>query len=241
MHRYTSPKWILNEKWRAEMESVLIVEDDVMLREELCSLLRQNGFEVEAPEEFSRIPELVRDYGPDMVLLDIQLESANGLSICSKIRESSDVPIIFVTGRTSPMDELECLTRGGDDFIEKPYQAPILLAHIRAVLRRANPKMEKNTSELVCRGVRLLVPEGRIEYQGKQEDLTKNELKILYYLFEHQEEIVSRADLTEYLWDQDVFIDDNALSVHMTRIRSKLSSLGVENLIKTKRGMGYQI
>ncbi len=223
------------------MEYVLIVEDDVMLREELCGLLRQNGFEVKAPETFDCIPEMVWSCGPDLVLLDVQLESENGLSICSKIRERSDVPVIFVTGRTSPMDELECLARGGDDFIEKPYHAPVLLAHIRAVLRRAGKGADRNAAEFVCRGVRLLVPEGRMEYQGKQVDLTKNELKILYYLFEHQNEIVSRADLTEYLWDQDVFIDDNALSVHMTRIRNKLSGLGVENLIKTKRGMGYQL
>ena len=174
------------------------------------------------------------------MLLDVQLGSVNGITLCARIRETSEVPVIFLTGRSSAMDELECLTRGGDDFIAKPYQAPVLLAHIRAVLRRSKPKKQEK-EQLCCQGVRLFVPEACLEYRGQRVDLTRNELKILYYLFRHPGEIVSRGDLTEYLWDQDVFIDDNALSVHMTRIRNKLSALGVDHMIKTKRGMGYQV
>ena len=177
------------------MESILVVEDDALLREELCVLLRQNGFETSAPNDFSEIPRIVEEKSPDLVLLDVQLGSVNGITLCARIRETSEVPVIFLTEK----------------------------------------------EQLCCQGVRLFVPEACLEYRGQRVDLTRNELKILYYLFRHPGEIVSRGDLTEYLWDQDVFIDDNALSVHMTRIRNKLSALGVDHMIKTKRGMGYQV
>lgn len=224
------------------MFSVMVVEDEKLLRDEICVLLTQNGYRVTAPEEFSDILKRVEQERPDLILLDIGLEHRNGKVLCTKIREKLSTPIIFVTGQTSPMDELECLTRGGDDFIEKPYQAPLLLAHIQAVLRRYHPGGEEKSPEHIrCKGLSLLIPEGQMEYEGKRAELTKNEMKILYCLFTHENRFVPRADLIEYLWDNEVFIDDNTLSVNMTRIRGKMKEIGAGAMIQTKRGMGYRI
>ena len=220
--------------------SIIMIEDEKNICSFIENVLTPQHYQIATAGTGTEGLKLITALNPDLVLLDVQLGSVNGITLCARIRETSEVPVIFLTGRSSAMDELECLTRGGDDFIAKPYQAPVLLAHIRAVLRRSKPKKQEK-EQLCCQGVRLFVPEACLEYRGQRVDLTRNELKILYYLFRHPGEIVSRGDLTEYLWDQDVFIDDNALSVHMTRIRNKLSALGVDHMIKTKRGMGYQV
>ena len=150
------------------------------------------------------------------------------------------MPVIFVTSRTDSMDELNGMLKGGDDYIMKPFQPPILLARIAAVLKRTR-KAGAEEAKQVHRGVELDTGKGCAGYQGKWIDLSKNELKILYYLFLHKNEIVSRMDLVEYLWDQQVFIDDNTLSVNVTRLRSRLEEIGVCDFIQTKRGMGYRI
>ena len=176
---------------------------------------------------------------PDLLLLDVNLPQQSGFEICKSIRKTSDVPIIFLTSRTDSMDELSGMLQGGDAYITKPFQPPLLLAHIAAVLKRA--KKADIPEKMTCKGVELDVVRGCVKYQGQQVDLSKNELKILHYLFLHQGEIVPRIELVEYLWDQQVFIDDNALSVNITRLRAKLAEIGVCDFIETKRGMGYRI
>ncbi len=219
---------------------ILIVEDESAIRQELRLLLENALYRVTALDDFTDVPEQVLSCGPDLVLLDLSLPGESGFDICTRIRASSEVPIIFVTSRTDSMDELTGLMKGGDDYITKPFQAPILLAHIAAVLKRA-AREGTEVTKLTHKGAELDIARGSLSFCGQVVELTKNELKIMHYLFLNKEKIVSRATLIEYLWDNQVFIDDNTLSVNMTRIRAKLEQAGMHDFIRTKRGMGYSI
>ena len=219
---------------------ILIVEDESAIRQELRLLLENALYQVTALDDFTDVPEQVLSCGPDLVLLDLNLPGESGFDICTRIRASSEVPIIFVTSRTDSMDELTGLMKGGDDYITKPFQAPILLAHIAAVLKRA-AREGTEVTKLTHKGAELDIARGSLSFCGQVVELTKNELKIMHYLFLNKEKIVSRANLIEYLWDNQVFIDDNTLSVNMTRIRAKLEQAGMRDFIRTKRGMGYSI
>ena len=138
------------------------------------------------------------------------------------------------------MDQINCIIRGGDDYISKTYQPTILLARIAALLKRTKKSADKKQDNILeCGNVRLDTSVALIYKDNKKAELTKNEMKILYYLFANKGKIISREELIDYLWDNDVFIDDNALSVNVTRIRNKLKELDEEKLIQTKRGMGY--
>ena len=219
---------------------ILIVEDESAIRQELKLLLENALYRVTALDDFTDVPEQVLSCGPDLVLLDLNLPGESGFDICTRIRASSEVPIIFVTSRTDSMDELTGLMKGGDDYITKPFQAPILLAHIAAVLKRA-AREGTEVTKLTHKGAELDIARGSLSFCGQVVELTKNELKIMHYLFLNKEKIVSRANLIEHLWDNQVFIDDNTLSVNMTRIRAKLEQAGIHDFIRTKRGMGYSI
>ncbi len=222
---------------------IIIVEDDAVIRQELKTLLENALYKVTALEEFTAVASFVLELSPaaDLVLLDLNLPDVSGFDICTTIRSKSEIPIIFVTSRTDSMDELTGILKGGDDYITKPFQAPILLARIAAVLKRTHRGSFKEVTKYTCRGVELDIAKGTVCHKEEQMELSKNELKILHLLFQRKGEIVSRADMIEYLWDNQVFIDDNTLSVNMTRIRGKLEKIGVSDLIETKRGMGYRI
>lgn len=218
---------------------ILIVEDEAEFRREMTDFLENSLYRVTAPAEFEHIVPQILAIRPDMILLDLNLPGRSGFDICTEIRKSSDIPIIFVTGRADSMDEVTALLKGGDDYITKPFHPSLLLAHISAVLKRT----KKGTEELKMehRGVELDLARGCVRHGEESRELTKNELKILSCLFLHRGEIVSRGELIDYLWDNAVFIDDNSLSVHVTRIRGKLEELGMPDFIRTKRGMGYSI
>lgn len=218
---------------------IVIIEDDPTIREQLKTLLLGNGYTVETVSDFADAAEQVKAHSPHLVLLDIRLPGCSGFEICAQIRAFSTIPIIFVTGSNTDMDELSSILLGGDAFITKPYHAAILLAKIAALLRRAYPLQQ--TTVLVWKGATLHLERSAIEYDGKTTELTKNELKILYYLFQNVGKICPRSDLVEFLWDNQLYIDDNALSVHITRIRSKLAAMGLTELIKTKHRQGYLI
>ena len=219
----------------------MIAEDDAVIRQELRVLLENALYQVTALEDFSDVASAVLAEKPDLVLLDLNLPGESGFGICTKIRAESEVPVIFVTSRTDSMDELNGMLKGGDDYITKPFQAPILLARIAAVLKRTHRDTREEEQTLLYKGVALDIARGMVSCGTQQTELTKNELKILHYLFRKKGEIVPRADMIEYLWDNQVFIDDNTLSVNITRIRGKLREIGVCGLIETKRGMGYRI
>lgn len=221
--------------------NIMIAEDDAVIRQELRVLLENALYQVTALEDFSDVASAVLAEKPDLVLLDLNLPEESGFDICTKIRAESEVPVIFVTSRTDSMDELNGMLKGGDDYITKPFQAPILLARIAAVLKRTYRDTKEEEQKLAHKGVELDIARGMVSCGTHQTELTKNELKILHYLFRKKGEIVPRADMIEYLWDNQVFIDDNTLSVNITRIRGKLREIGVCGLIETKRGMGYRI
>ncbi len=220
---------------------IVIVEDDAVIRQELKLLLENALYQVTALDDFSDVASFVLSAEPDLVLLDLNLPEESGFDICSKIRAESEVPVIFVTSRTDSMDELTGILKGGDDYITKPFQAPVLLARIGAVLKRTCRNVKEEPVSFVHREVELHVARGTVSFRGVQTELSKNELKILHLLFRRKGEIVSRADMIEYLWDDQVFIDDNTLSVNITRIRGKLAGIGISDFIETKRGLGYRI
>lgn len=219
---------------------ILIIEDEQEIREELEILLKNAGYEVEKITKFEDVANQVTEIKPHLILLDVNLPGKNGYEICTKIRAEIETPIIFVTSKNSALDELNGLTVGGDDYIEKPYNIPVLLTRISKILKRAYPE-QKEQNEIEYKGIKLEILSGLVKYQDKEIELTRNEFKILYYLFQNAGKIVQRLDIVEYMWDNQMYIDDNTLSVNITRIREKLAEIGIENLIETKRGQGYKI
>ena len=218
---------------------ILIVEDDVTIQTQLKNLLTGNRYEAEAATDFTAVIEQVKAFEPHLILLDIKLHGNDGFAICSQIRVFSDVPIIFVTSSNTDMDELNSIMLGGDAFITKPYNTAILLAKIASLLRRAYPSEQGET--LTWKNAVLHLESSVIEYQNQKAELTKNEAKILYYLFKHAGKICPRNDIVDFLWDNQLYVDDNALSVNMTRIRDKLASIGLTDFIKTKHRQGYTL
>lgn len=218
---------------------IIIIEDEITIRNELQILLENAGYETFAPDSFSDITEQIIKEEPDLILLDVNLPGISGFDICSQIRGKTEVPVIFLTSRTDSMDELTGILRGADDYITKPYQVPILLARIAAVLKRT--KGIRETTGFTRKEVTLDISKCCLFYREKSVELTKNEMKILHMLFQNSGNYVGRMDLIEYLWENQIFIDDNTLSVNMTRIREKLKTLGVSDFIETKRGVGYKI
>lgn len=220
------------------MFKIMIVEDNQQLQNEISSLLVRNGYSVIKINEFNNISKMVKESNPHLILLDINLPFDDGFKICTEIRSFSTVPIIFVTSRNTNVDELMSITLGGDDFITKPYNTQILLARINSLLKRVYPN-ERSIDVIEYNGVRLNILSSKIEYDGKEIELTKNELKILHYLLINKGKIISRVDIMEYLWDSSLFVNDNTLTVNITRIRNKFEDIGVKDFIKTKRGQGY--
>ena len=220
-------------------KKIVIIEDDPLIRNELQTLLVSNGYAVSAPDDFSKIIALVKEEQPKLILMDIKLPGASGFSLCTQIRTFSDVPIIFVTSCNTDMDELNSIMLGGDAFITKPYNTAILLAKIASLLKRAYPAQQNE--QLTYGDAILHLESNSLEYAGQRVELTKNELKILYYLFKNAGKICSRSDIVDFLWDNQLYVDDNALSVNINRIREKLAGIGLKDFIKTKHRQGYTL
>jgi DNA-binding response OmpR family regulator len=223
------------------MFRIIIIEDDTSSRNELALLLTNALYEVICIEHFTAIENQIQNANPDLVLLDMNLPDKSGIEICTELRKTSDVPIIFVTSDQTASNELNCLMRGGDDYITKPYLPPLLLVRIATILKRTANNSQVERSRLSHRGVTLDLASATIEFADQKVDLTKNELKILHYLFLHTDCFLSRSTICDYLWDNQVFIDDNTLSVNIRRIRAKLEQIGIHEYIETKRGIGYKI
>ncbi|MEJ8555243.1 response regulator transcription factor [Tepidibacter sp. Z1-5] len=219
------------------MKRIIIIEDTETIREELKKLLSKEGYEVYTPDNFENIVGYIEKSNADLILLDINLPVLDGYCICREVRKNSNIPIIIVTSRDSEVDELMSMNLGADDFITKPYNIQILLARIAAVLKRTCKNNYKDV--LVYKNIELNLSNACIIYKGKTEELTNNELKILSYLIKNKGSIVSREILMQYLWNSDVFVDDNTLSVNITRLRKKLEEIGVKDVIETRRGLGY--
>lgn len=220
---------------------IMIIEDEVKIRSELTILLQNSLYDVSKVEKFERVEEQVKKAEPDLILLDIHLPGQSGHELCAAIRQTMDVPIIFLTSDSDVISETNSMLMGGDDFITKPYHPSVLLARISAVLKRSGRNIQSDEAILKHKGVCLDTRAYKVRANDKEVELSKNEYKLLHYLFLHKEEMIPRLDLIEYLWDNDVFIDDNALSVTVTRIRSRLNDIGIKDFIETKRGVGYKI
>ncbi|WP_346962211.1 response regulator transcription factor [Clostridium sp.] len=221
------------------MAKIIIIEDTETIRQELTTFLNRYGYEVIAPTDFENIISIIEKEEPNLILLDINLPVFDGFYICREVRKTSQVPIIVVTSRDSDMDELMSMNLGADDFVTKPYNTQILLARINSVLKRVNQGNEGNQEILVYNDLKLNLSNGTINCGDNTLEITKNELKILYYLIKNKGSIVSREDLMDYLWKSNLFVDDNTLSVNVTRLRKKLDEIGVKDAIETRRGLGY--
>lgn len=220
------------------MQKILIVEDDKKLREELRIFLNNNGYEALILEKFNNTIQDILNSNPDLILLDINLPNTDGEYTCKELRKVSNVPIIIVTSRDNEIDELLSINYGADHYITKPFNIQILLAKISSLLRRAN--LSVDNSELINANEFVLnISKSRIEKDGNTIELTNNEIKILKYLLKNRDRIVSRDEIMEYLWEDSSFVDDNTLTVNITRIRNKLTELDLKDLIETKRGQGY--
>lgn len=221
------------------MQKILVVEDDEKLREELEIFLNKNGYQTESLKTFENTIEDILKISPELVLLDINLPNADGEYICKEIRKKSQVPIIIITSRDNEIDELISINNGADHYITKPFNIQILLAKIGSLLRRTNIGITQDKIE--HKEFTLNLSKSTIEKGDKIIELTKNEFRIIKYLIQNKERIVSREEIMESLWESESFIDDNTLTVNMTRLRNKLEEIGIKDIIETKRGQGYII
>lgn len=222
------------------MYRIWIVEDEAEIALSLKKYLESWGYQISLAEDFEHVLTTFHALKPDLVLMDITLPYANGFVWTQKIREVSKVPIIFISSAKENMNIVRAVLAGADDFVSKPFDLNVLLAKIQAILRRTYD-FGGQTDYLQKDGLIFRIQENTIYYQGKSVELTRNEGRILQMLMSHQGAIVKRTDLMEYLWQNDAFVDENALSVNVNRLRHKLSSIGIEDWIHTRKGLGYQL
>ena len=218
----------------------MIIEDDKKLAELIKKHLERYGYKTFLVEDFSNIKKEFLENKPELVLMDINLPSFDGFYWCRDIRIHSKIPIIFISARDSDMDQVMAIDNGGDDFITKPFSYDVLLAKIKGVLRREYGSYAKNdTDYFKVDDLILHMNNNILEFRDKKTELSKNEFSLLLYLVKNINKIVLRDTLLEILWNDIDFIDDNTLSVNVTRLRKKLEEVGISNAIETKRGQGY--
>ena len=215
---------------------ILIIEDDLKIRRELDTLLVSNGYNVEAITNFSNILDELKNYKYDLILLDINLPGLDGFEIAKNIRKESNVPIIFVTSRSSDEDELKSIITGGNDFITKPYNKLILLEKIKRALNKRDNKEILEVNEVI-----LDPYKSAISYNNEKIELTRNEFRIIYYFFINKNKVLSKEELIEHLWNDKYYLDESILLVNINRLRKKLEIIGVKDFIKTVRGKGYSL
>lgn len=220
------------------MYKIFIIEDDIAIANSISGHLEKWGFQTKCAEDFSQIISLFSEYEPDLVLLDIHLPYYNGFHWCSEIRKISDTPIIFLSSMSDNMNIVMAMNMGADEFIEKPFDIHVLTAKIQALLRRTYAfSQQKNV--LSYKELELNLNSTSLMCNGESVSLTKNEYMILQLLMEKHGNVVSREELMEKLWGNDEFIDDNTLTVNVTRVRKKLETAGCVDYIRTKKGLGY--
>lgn len=219
---------------------VFIVEDDFIIAESLEQELSKWNYEVIVAKQFDNIIDVFHANQPQLVLLDINLPTFNGYHWCQEIRKTSNVPIMFISSRTDNMDQIMAIQMGGDDFIEKPFNLSLTITKIQALLRRTYDLAVSN-NEITVKNCKLVVDEATLYHEGESVQLSFTELQILNMLFRNVGKYVSRTALIEKCWESENFIDDNTLAVNMTRLRKKLQSIGVIDLIETKKNVGYKV
>lgn len=218
---------------------IIIIEDDMKIRNELSQFLNKYGYETFAPTSFENIVNDVLGANANLILLDINLPIYDGYYFCREIRKASAIPIIIVTSRDSEVDELMSMNLGADDFVTKPYNTQILLARISSVLKRVYST--EATQEITYSGLTLDISKSMVSFEDREIELTKNEVRILNLLMKNSGKIISRDDIMNALWQSNEFVDDNTLTENINRLRKKLEDIGVNNFLKTKRGQGYLV
>ena len=222
------------------MKDILLIEDNLDLAMEISLSLEKWGLSVELISDFSSILEEFIEKQPKLVIIDVNLPFYDGFYWCAKIREVSKVPILFLSSRDSNMDIIMGINNGGDDYITKPFDIQVLVTKINALMRRTY-NYGSSDSLLYYNDAVLDSDKCELRYNGNTLELTKNELKILSLLIRNKGKVVSREKLMMSLWNDDEFVSDNTLTVNITRLRSKVKELGLEDVIKTKKGIGYMI
>ena len=222
------------------MYRIFLVEDDEVIAKAVAAHLKSWGYEAVIVQDFERVMAEFAACGPHLVLLDISLPFFNGFHWCSRIREVSRVPVVFLSSASDNMNIVMAMNMGGDDFIAKPFDLNVMMAKIQAVLRRTY-EFGGQTELLEHRGALLNLSDGTLSFEGNRIDLTKNEYRILKLLMEHRGGVVSRDAIMECLWETDNFIDDNTLTVNVARLRKKLDQAGLKDFISTKKGAGYLV
>lgn len=227
------------------MYTIMIVEDDDKIASILQSSLEKYNYNVTRATRFNELKEEMLEINPDLILLDIHLPAFDGFYWCRQFRSETNVPIIFVSARTGEMDQVMAIENGGDDFITKPFHLDVLLAKVKGVLRRTYGEYAANGGgngeEMTVQGLTLHRAKNTLEWSGKRVDLTKNESLLVACLMERIGYIVSRETLLETLWDDVDFVDDNTLTVNVTRVRKKMEEIGIAKAIETVRGQGYRM
>lgn len=219
------------------MKKIFIVEDDKSICMELVEILENEGYAASYLTDFEHSKEKILAAGADLILMDINIPGINGRNLLKEIRKESDIPVIMVTSRTSEMDEVLSMSYGADDFITKPYNPTILLLRIAAVLKR----MEGSQNAASYRGAEVNFSKGTIRLGEKEQVLTKNEMIIFQRLLSSKDKIVSRDEIMTDLWDNEEYVNDNALTVNISRLRTKLAELGLPDAIETRKKQGYRL
>lgn len=217
------------------MKKILIIEDDSSIAFELENILKNSQYNPIILEDFKNIENEIKRILPDLILLDLTLPDINGETILKNLRKELDIPVIVLTSKTSEVDEVLSMSYGADDFITKPYNPTILLLRISALFRR----IDKIEDVIKYKDLIINTNKAVISRNNNEVLLTKNEMIIFSYLLNNQNKIVSRDELITYLWDNKEYISDNALTVNISRLRTKLENIGCENVIETRKGQGY--
>lgn len=221
------------------MNKIMIVEDDESISSELKELLQNSGYEAVVLQDFNNSLSEILRVAPDLLLLDINIPYMNGELLLQSLRKSTNTPVIMVTSKNSETDEALSISYGADDYITKPYNPNILLLRIGAVLKRIKTNYGANSNKLSYRDLLFDVQKGIIKKDSIEIVLTKNEMIIFSYLLSHKNKIVTRDELMTTLWDNTEFVNDNALTVNISRLRNKLKEIGYEDAIDTRKGQGY--
>lgn len=220
---------------------IMIIEDDPHMADEVAHLLGGWGYEVALAKDFSKILEETVAVKPQAILLDINLPCFDGFYWCKKLREITKVPIIFLSSRDSSMDIVMAINNGGDDYMQKPFDDNVLIAKLQAVLRRTYEIGHAEQNVIRYKQMYLNIEEMSLSYKDQTMDLTKNEFKILKLLLARQGKVVSRNELMKGLWDEEIYVNENTLTVNVNRLRGKLEEIGLSDVIYTKKGVGYWV
>lgn len=223
------------------MYKILIVEDDNRISSIVQEKLSKWGYKALSVSDFSDVLSEYTSFEPHLILMDINLPFYDGFYWCGKIRQLSNIPIVFISSRDSEGDKIRAITQGGDDYIEKPFSIDLLIAKVQATLRRAYSYSDQSLNVLQHRDIILNIDNLQVFYGDKIIELTRNECRILSLLIRHHGNTISRTRLMKALWDDESFVDDNTLTVNINRLRRKLEEIGIEGYIKTIKGEGYRL